>query len=1241
MRAAFAFLLCMMCALPLWAQQAPVTDEGGRVLERFLEERLSGAGRSVTVSGFQGALSARATLDELSIADGDGIWITLSGVVLDWSRAALLRGRLEIAELSAERIELARLPESGPEGVKRSEAKPFALPDLPVSIEIGKIRTPRLVLGEALLGQGAVLDIEGTLGLAGGAGRMRLSATRSDAVASFFVDVSFSNETRELDLDLDLSEAQGGLVSGILGVPGAPAVELSVAGDGPLSDFAAKMTLATDGVARLSGTFALTAPPASSQARRFALSASGDVGALVAARLRPFFGDTASVNVEGTRLSGGDIDVDRLMLSTGALQIDGSLALGPSGMPRRVILDGRLAGPVALPLPGPETVLDGAGLRARFDAATGQDWSIALDLAGLARDGLLLKNARLSGTGRIAQDLLSGDLALAVSGIAHDDPALEKALGPSVTAKTRLAWQEGAAPRLDALSLSAGDVELTGNAMLGSLADGFPVEGAVHLSASDLSRFASVAGRGLGGTAEAALSGSYTVLGGVFDLAVSARSRDLVTGTPRLDPLLTGAGDLRLSALRDTAGTRLRGLRVATPGITLDVAGMLSSARAGLTVIARAPDLGPVAPGLDGPGAVDARIGWQEGGPVRLDHLAATAAGGSFNAQGTVTPDDPAMPVDLRVSLDIPRLAAFSALAGRRLDGQLEAEITAGGAMRGAGTAELGLRIKARDLALGLGMTDALWRGQSRMDLRVARRGGVAIIEELALDSAGLTARAVANGASGAASGSVDLTARLVNLAMLVPGLPGAVTLGGSMAPLGNGVRLDLGLEGPGGITARTHGTVSVDARRVALALYGRLPLSLANAVIAPRSLEGVAQFDLSIDGAPGLSGLRGRISTEDARLSVPDLSASVNGLGGEVTLAGGRARVALSGGLGGGRLGVGGTLDLRAPFPGDLTVTLNQAGLRDPLLYDTRLNGRVSVSGPLSGGATIGGRIDIGRSEVSVPSASPGGGGPVPVIAHRGASAAVEATRARAGLSGVGHAGRAGRPYPLDLVIAAPGQIFVRGRGLDAELGGRVHLRGTTADVAPEGRFELIRGRLDILSRRFDLSEGRIDLQGALDPYLYFEATSQNEDFIARVVLEGPANAPEIRFTSEPDLPEEEVLSRLLFGQGLQNLSALQAAELAGAVAQLAGGGGGGLLSQLRKGTGLDDLDIAGTQGGGTELRLGKYLSENVYSEVTVDDQGRSSITLNLDVTRDISLRGTLGAEGDTGIGMVFERDY
>ncbi|TMV83082.1 translocation and assembly module protein TamB, partial [Thioclava sp. BHET1] len=127
----------------------------------------------------------------------------------------------------------------------------------------------------------------------------------------------------------------------------------------------------------------------------------------------------------------------------------------------------------------------------------------------------------------------------------------------------------------------------------------------------------------------------------------------------------------------------------------------------------------------------------------------------------------------------------------------------------------------------------------------------------------------------------------------------------------------------------------------------------------------------------------------------------------------------------------------------------------------------------------------------------------------------------------------------------------------------------------------------------------------------------------------------------SSPQLPQEEVLSQLLVGRGLDKITPFQAAQLAAAVATLAGNGGDGIIGNLRKNFGLDNLDLSTDSTGATQLSAGKYISKRLYSEVSVGSAGTTEVHLNLDVTKSIKLSGTAGSDGDSGIGIYYDRDY
>jgi len=140
---------------------------------------------------------------------------------------------------------------------------------------------------------------------------------------------------------------------------------------------------------------------------------------------------------------------------------------------------------------------------------------------------------------------------------------------------------------------------------------------------------------------------------------------------------------------------------------------------------------------------------------------------------------------------------------------------------------------------------------------------------------------------------------------------------------------------------------------------------------------------------------------------------------------------------------------------------------------------------------------------------------------------------------------------------------------------------------------------------------------------------------------VEGDASEPVVSFVSDPEAPEEEVLAQLLFDRNLSEMSAFQAVQLASAVATLAGRGGVGIIGNLREGLGLDDFDVTTTAQGDTALSAGKYISDNAYTDVTVDSAGNSEVSLNIDLTPNFKARGSVAADGNSALGLFFERDY
>ena len=147
MRRLIPALILLFWPLGLIAQ---VDDDGPGLLARFLQHVLSEDARQVRIRGFQGALSTRATVREITIADEVGDWVTVRNAVIDWDRSALLSGQLIIQELAADEVILMCRPGKG-DGTIPPEASGIGLPDLPVSMQIDRIATQRVVLQKTLV----------------------------------------------------------------------------------------------------------------------------------------------------------------------------------------------------------------------------------------------------------------------------------------------------------------------------------------------------------------------------------------------------------------------------------------------------------------------------------------------------------------------------------------------------------------------------------------------------------------------------------------------------------------------------------------------------------------------------------------------------------------------------------------------------------------------------------------------------------------------------------------------------------------------------------------------------------------------------------------------------------------------------------------------------------------------------------------------------------------------------------
>ncbi len=1247
-----------LIATPILAQDTAQEEADKGYLTTLIENSLSSAGRQVLVSGFQGALSSKATVERLTIADAEGIWLDARGLTLDWNRAAILRGAISIEELSASELIIHRKPVAG-ESLPSPEATPFSLPELPVSVDLGTLQIGRVTLGETLLGEEIALTLNGTAALADGEGNASLNAARLDgAEGTLSLTGSFINETRFLNLDLLLAEGNAGIAARLLDLPDQPSVDLSLKGSGPLTDFSAELTLATDDIQRLAGSFELGAVPTEIEGsfdRTYSLDLGGDVTSLFLPQYRDFFGPDVALQASGTQFAKGGLVLDTLDLRGQSVALKGSAAIDAEGWPERFDLTGQIGAPdqnaVVLPLSGPQTTLGSADLTITYDAATGDVWTANLNATDFERPGLGIPTLNLSGGGIIQRGDLNGlgqvtaNLDYAAQGISLDDVGIADALGDTIAGRLALTYAEGTPIRINELTLKGAGLNVEGTASVekqGKLA----ITTDILVEAEALERFNTLVGRNLGGRASLNVAGEISPLSGAFDISANGRTQDLAIGIKELDSLTTGQGTLALEAVRDENGTRLPKLEIRTEGTNLDATATITSEASSADLTLAISDLGRIRNGLLGPATLvaDASLSTEKAFNANAE---VTRGSDTMTLIATNADMSSDMPFDVIATAAITQVADYARAFGQNLNGGLSAKAT-GDVASDFGTFDIDLSASGQNLAVGVSAADTLLRGASILSAKITKdESGAINVASADFSAPNVTAAASATLAEG--TSIAEFNARFLDIAVITPDISGAATLSGTARQSTDGAWLiDVDATGPGGTNANVNGRVGTTGR-LDISARGNAALGIANSFIEPRRIQGTADFNLRVAGPAALSSLSGSVSASGARLSAPTLGQSVNDISLDMTLGGNQARLNVTGNIeSGGQVAARGSIGFGTGFPSALTVDLSQVVLRDPELYQTTVNGSVALNGNLTGGAQIAGTLNLGTAEIRVPSSSVSALGDLPEVAHVNAPSDVRTTLGRAGLTiagveiGAAESNGRSRPFGLDLTINAPSQIFVRGRGLDAELGGRLTIGGTTANVIPVGQFELVRGRLNILQQRFDLDEGAVYMQGGFVPFIRLVATSKaRTGTTVKIIVEGPANEPEVRFTSSPDLPQDEILSQLIFGRDLASITPLQAVQLAAAVGTLAGKGGTGVVDELRAGIGLDDIDVTSDENGNAAVRAGKYISDNIYTDVTVSSDGTTTIDLNLDLSNSFTARGSATSDGETSLGVFFEKDY
>ena len=509
------------------------------------------------------------------------------------------------------------------------------------------------------------------------------------------------------------------------------------------------------------------------------------------------------------------------------------------------------------------------------------------------------------------------------------------------------------------------------------------------------------------------------------------------------------------------------------------------------------------------------------------------------------------------------------------------------------------------------------------------------------MDASGtLSATAQVSGSRTAPKGRITLDARGIKLHSGPAAALPAADFSGTATATGSSATIQTKLSAGPNIALTADGLVPLNASGpLNLHVTGRTDLRLLDPILATGGsvARGVVRADVTVTGNANAPRANGSVTLENGSveniasgLNLTKISARVQASGPRIDLQNFRATA------GKGSITGHGTVDLSgADIPIDFAINADNATPVSSDIVTEVLDAALTVKGALKGKMALGGTIKIKSANINIPKSLPPSVANLPIV-NAGTPPPPPSTPPP--------------PVALDLLVQAENEIFVRGDGLFAELGGHLRITGTAENPNPEGGFQLIRGNFSLAGTNLQFNQGDVSFNGnGFMPTLNLVATTvTTNNNTATLTVGGTAAKPTITLSSSPPLPSDEILAQLLFGQSTSNLTAFQAASLAAALAQLSGVGGGlNPLDRVRNALGLDQLSLAGSGTGPPSVQAGRYVAPGVYVGATQATNGQGTqASVEINLYRGLKLQTSTGTSSTgsgnaSSVGLTYQFNY
>ncbi len=190
-----------------------------------------------------------------------------------------------------------------------------------------------------------------------------------------------------------------------------------------------------------------------------------------------------------------------------------------------------------------------------------------------------------------------------------------------------------------------------------------------------------------------------------------------------------------------------------------------------------------------------------------------------------------------------------------------------------------------------------------------------------------------------------------------------------------------------------------------------------------------------------------------------------------------------------------------------------------------------------------------------------------------------------------------------LALKIKLVDPIRLTGPATEMEWSGALAILKEPDELAVTGKLKADEGRFDLLGNRFKIESGEVTLpEGELtvDPFVSVVATTSTPVAQVKVTVRGRISRPQLIFSSEPAMPQPQILTLLLTGSTDANEADAQKV-LAEAATLLVIAENPALANFITRSTGLDYVGVSfGESTNQPILTVGKHIDRKIYAETS-----------------------------------------